>query len=409
MSKPVILRFPEPVAGRRRRIAFVINSLGAGGAERVMANILHSASEAEWDVHLILLDREEERRAAPAFATMHRLDCRMKLLPSISELQRVLGMIAPDVVVSFLVRANVASVIASRRLGIPVVISERSHLTTHLAGRYRGLKRWAAGLAPKLVYRRANLAIACSEGVRSDLIASFGMKPAQVETIHNPFDLDAIDRAARQQAEIALPSRFMVSVGRLVEAKGFADLIEAYALAKPDIPLCILGDGPDRSLLEGRVAELGLQDRIFLPGYAKNPFAILARAEFYVSASHCEGFPNALAEAMAVGLPSISTDCPSGPAEILAEMETTGATEMLRAQYGVLVPVQDCEAMARALSLMADADVRAQYARKALRRMQDYRIETIAGRYWSAFRRVLDGPADVTTRRQPWAAGRAKA
>lgn len=405
----MILRFPEQVAAQRRRIAFVINSLGAGGAERVMANILQSASEEEWDVHLILLDREEQRRAVPDFVTIHRLDCRMKLLPSISALQRLLANIAPDIVVSFLVRANVASVIVAQRLGIPVVISERSHLTTHLAGRYRGPKRWAAGLAPKLVYRRASLAIACSDGVRSDLIASFGMKPAQVETIHNPFDLDAIDRAARQPAEIALPARFMISVGRLVEAKGFADLIEAYALAKPEIPLCIIGDGPDRSLLESRAAELGLQDRIFLPGYMKNPFAILARAEFYVSASHCEGFPNALAEAMAVGLPSISTDCPSGPAEILAEMETSGATGVLRAKYGVLVPVKDSKALARAFGLMADADVRARYSRMALQRMQDYRIETIAGRYWSAFRRVLDGPADVMTRRQLGAADRAKA
>lgn len=398
MSPARIIRFPVPRRERaasssaRRRIAFVINSLGPGGAERVMNNILHSADPQCWDVHLILLDREEETRTPPDFVTVHRLDCQMRLWASIQQLKRALRSLKPDVVVSFLVRANVASVIAARRLAIPVIISERSNLSAHLAGRYRDVRRLLAGAAPRLIYPRADRVIACSEGVRSDLVENFSVKPDLIETIHNPVDFASIVRGGVRPPEIALPERFMISVGRLVEAKGFADLIEAYAAAQPEIPLCILGEGPDRAKLEAMIGKLGLADRVLLLGYTDNPFAILSRAEFYVSASRCEGFPNALAEAMAIGLPSISTDCPSGPAEILANVESTHTRAVLQAKYGILVPVGQTDAMAHALELMSHPKIRAHYGRMAQTRMRDFRLDKITDRYWSAFGRVLGDP-----------------
>lgn len=373
----------------RKRIAFVINSLGPGGAERVMNTILHSASPDEWDVHLVLLDREEQHRSPPAFVTVHRLDCGMKLMASIQQLTQALQGIEPDLIVSFLVRANVASIVAGRRLKTPVIISERANLSAHLAGRYKGAKRSVAAMSSRLAYSRANFVIACSEGVKRDLVEHFGVSAARVEAIPNPFDLEQIVSDARGEPGLPLPERFMVSVGRLVESKGFADLIEAYAAASPDIPLLILGEGPDRRLLADRVRILGLEGRVQLPGYVQNPFAVLSRAEFYVSASHCEGFPNSLAEAMAVGLPVISTDCPSGPAEILAEVETTGATIAFAAQYGVLVPMGDIASMAEALRMMGDAEFRSHYSAMSTDRMRDFGVRTITELYWATFQRIL--------------------
>lgn len=373
----------------RKRIAFVINSLGPGGAERVMNTILHSASPQEWDVHLVLLDREEEHRLPPDFVTVHKLDCSMKLVASIQQLTQALQGIRPDLIVSFLVRANVASIVAGRRLKTPVIISERANLSAHLAGRYKGAKRSMAAMSSRLAYSCANFVIACSEGVKRDLIEHFGVSAARVEAIPNPFDLEQIEIDARGEPGLPLPERFMVSAGRLVESKGFADLIEGYAAADPDIPLLILGEGPDRGLLEDRVRVLGLEGRVQFPGYVRNPFAVLSRAEFYVSASHCEGFPNSLAEAMAVGLPVISTDCPSGPAEILAEVETTGTTIAFAAQYGVLVPVGDIVSMAEALRMMGDAEFRSHYSARSKERMRAFGVRAITGRYWAAFRRML--------------------
>jgi glycosyltransferase involved in cell wall biosynthesis len=315
-------------------------------------------------------------------------------------LRAELASIQPDLIVSFLVRANVASVMAAGAVGAPVIISERSHLTTHLAERHSGLRRWVATVAPRLAYPRADHVIAVSDGVRSDLMKNFSVRPERVTSIANPYDLERIAREGEASPEIALPDRFMVSVGRLVGAKGFDDLIEAYALADPDIPLCILGDGPDRERLQARIATLGLDGRILLLGYVKNPFAIVARADLFVSASHCEGFPNAMAEAMALSRPIIATDCPSGPAELLDDVETIGAAGVHEAAYGLLVPVRRPDVLARAIGMMAESEARMHYSIAARQRMESYRIETIAERYWNTFANVLDRRLGLIPRRQ---------
>jgi glycosyltransferase involved in cell wall biosynthesis len=391
-----ILPFPKTAIGARssphsppRRIAFVINSLGAGGAERVMNTILHMAPEG-WDCHLILLDRETEWRTPPDFVHVHRLDCRFNLLASLRKLRTELLSIRPSIVVSFLVRANVASIIAARAVAAPVIISERAQLSTHLAERHAGLLRWAAAIAPRLTYPHADHVIAVSDGVRSDLVENFGVDADQISSIPNPYDLDRIALDARAEPECAVPGHFMVSVGRLVGAKGFGDLIDAYAIARPELPLCILGEGPDRAFLESRIAAHGLQHRIHLLGYVKNPFAVVGRADLFVSASHCEGFPNAMAEAMALGRPVIATDCPSGPAEVLAGVETTATTDVYEADYGILVPVRRPDALAHAIQLMAEPSRRLRYSLMARQRMGSFRIEAVADRYWKTFADVLE-------------------
>ena len=381
---------PRGLPAPKRRAVFVINSLGPGGAERVMNNVLQMTPQEDWECHLVLLDKEKEHRTPPDFVHVHRLDCRMGLVPSIRQLRRKLKELGPDLIVSFLVRANVAAVVAARGLGAPVIISERSQLSTHLAERHSGLKHWAAAVLPRLIYRHADHVIAVSKGVRSDLIRNFNVPAKRVEAIPNPFDLDRIVSDGRQPPEFPLPPRFMVGVGRLTAAKGPQDLIEAYALAKPDVPLCLLGDGPDRPQLEARIAELGMSRRIRLLGYARNPFAIVSRAELFVSGSHCEGFPNAMAEAMALGLPVIATDCPSGPAEILEDVETTGAISVHEAKYGLLVPVRQPHILAEAMLRMADPERRRHYACLARERMADFGREAIAARYWKTFTEVLE-------------------
>jgi glycosyltransferase involved in cell wall biosynthesis len=376
--------------GDRRRIAFVINSLGAGGAERVLTTVLENAPVDAWDVHLVLLDKEEEHRTPPPFVTVHRLDCGGRLLPSVRELRKALKLIAPDMVVSFLVRANIAAVIAAKLLGVPVVISERAQLSTHLEGKRSGWRVWASKVPPRLVYPRADHIIAVSEGVRLDLIDQFGVKEGRVTSIPNPYDMQKIQSDAQQAPEIALPPRFMVSVGRLVESKGFADLIDAYAIARPALPLLILGEGPERAALAARVKSYGLEKWVQLGGYVKNPFAVVGRADLFVSASHCEGFPNALAEAMALGVPVVATDCPSGPAELLDEMATTGTRDVYAARHGLMAPMQAPAVLAKALEQMADEPMRREYARRSRLRIADFGLERIMERYWSVFQATCD-------------------
>jgi glycosyltransferase involved in cell wall biosynthesis len=392
---------------QERSIAFVINSLGPGGAERVLDNLLQMTPRDGWAPHLILLDQERDFRTPPAFVTVHRLNCHFGLIESIRQVRAKLIELQPKLVVSFLVRANVASVIAARAVGAPCIISERSQLSTHMAEEYPGLKRLPAIAVPRLAYPRADHVIAVSQGVRSDLIAKFGVKRTRVSSIPNPYDLGRIARDAAADPEFALPQRFIVSAGRLVKRKGFDDLLDAYARAQPPLPLCILGEGVEQARLNAKVGALGLSRRVCFLGYAKNPFAIVARAEMFVSPSHCEGFPNAIAEAMALGVPVVSTDCPSGPAELLDDVETVDFQGVHAGKYGLLMPVGRPDLLAQGILRMSEPEARAHYSAQARRRMDDYRIEAIAARYWKTFETVLADAAATArkrARREPAAA-----
>lgn len=368
-----------------RRIVFVINSLGPGGAERVLDQVMQMAPPGAWDCHLVLLDDETEWRVPPDTVTVHRLDCKRGMIASTRQLKAALATIRPILVVSFLVRANVATVCAAQALGIPCIISERSQLSTHLENEHKGLRRVAATMAPRLTYPLADRVIAVSNGVRTDLVSKFGVKRERVQTIYNPYDLERIRRDALAAAEFELPQRFIVSAGRLVKRKGFDDLLDAYAKTKANLPLCILGEGAERDRLAARIRAMGLEGRIQLLGYARNPFAVLGRAEMFVSPSHCEGFPNAIAEAMVLGVPVVSTDCPSGPAELLDEVETVGFDGVYRGRYGILTPVGRPDLLARGIEQMSDPETRGHYSDAARRRMNDFRIETIAAQFWDMF------------------------
>jgi glycosyltransferase involved in cell wall biosynthesis len=369
------------------RIIFIINSIGSGGAERALGRILSAAGNRHehYEMHLVLLDREPEMRKLPALAGRHCLDARGRLWRSTIRLRALLTRLQPKLVVSLLIRANMATAAVAPGLGARTILCERMHLSSHLAGRYRGIALAGLRALVRYLYPRANHVLAVSEGVRHDLIDTAGLAPDRVTTINNPYDLERIAAEGSQAPEIALPPAFMVAVGRLVTAKGFALLIDAYADADPALPLLILGEGPDRIRFEAQVAAAGLGERIRFPGFLANPFAVMARATFLVSASHNEGFPNALAEAMALGVPVIATDCPSGPADLLGA-GAGAAGYVTEAPYGLIVGDGDRPGLATAIrKMMDDADLRTRLGAAGLLRIEDFRIERIAADYWAVF------------------------
>ncbi|EZP69668.1 putative glycosyltransferase [Sphingomonas paucimobilis] len=368
---------------------FVINSLGSGGAERVLDNLLRTMGERahRYDVVLTLLDEEPDMRVLPTVTERHCLRAQGGLVRSIVRLRRLVKYQRPDLVVSFLVRSNISTALLPQ--GRARILCERMHLSSHLAGRYSGAKLALLRRLPRWFYSRADTVLTVSEGVRHDLIAQFGLPPSLVRTINNPFDLARIIEESARSPSVSLPTHFCVAVGRLVAAKGFDQLITAYAEAKAPPALVILGEGPQRAALMRQISGLGLKDKVFLPGFVADPFAVMGRAQFLVSASHNEGFPNAITEAMALGRPVIATDCPSGPAELLGgHAPATGQIGMAR--YGMLVRDHDIAGLTAAINLMADDAVRDRYSAAAALRAKDFALERIAALYWAVFDALLE-------------------
>nr|WP_280633585.1 glycosyltransferase [Lysobacter arenosi] len=212
--------------------------------------------------------------------------------------------------------------------------------------------------------------VAVSNGLREHLVSKFGVKAGDVKVIHNPVDIDMLDRMSIAQASgPRLAQPYLVSLGRMVPQKDFATLIEAFSLIAGRVPheLVILGEGPLKGSLVEQVERLGLANRVVFPGYIENPFPIVRRADALVLSSVSEAFGNVLVEALVLGVRVVATDCPGGPREILGHGE-----------WGWLCPPRNpqrlADAMLKALDSPADAE-------RFRRRSMDFSVSRIADEY----------------------------
>lgn len=375
---------------RKKRVAFVINSLCGGGAERAMTTLLRASIDeaAEFELELFLLDDVAIEYPLPSWLRVRQFDCRLSMVRSLFALRRGISEFSPDLILSFLTRANIAAVILGRLFGVPVIVSERVNTTSHLGGGF------AATLVKKLVrwtYPRATKVIAVSSGVADDLVTAFGVPEEKIIVIANPIDADFIAEAADAKTnEVSSGEPYIVSMGRLVPNKNFALLIEAFARSKIGGKLTIFGEGGERESLTRLIKERGLEGSVELLGFSSNPFPILRQARFFVLPSNAEGFPNALLEAMSVGLPVISTNCLSGPSEVLADMAREEVPEpIFFAEHGIIVSPNQPDALVEAMRALTDQHRRDHYAAKAQARAMEYSVGRAKERYWNVLRSFL--------------------
>lgn len=375
----------------RKRILFAINSLAGGGAERVLATLLGGSTpwRERYDIHLALLDDEPRAYDVPEWVEVHQLDAQHKLLPSLTQLRALVGRLSPDATLSFLTRANVANAWAMAGRGRPWLISERVNTSAHL-----GSARAAKAMV-RMVYPRAAHVIAVSDGVVDDLAANFGVARSRMSAIANPVDHEQIAELAATQPRFTPAGHYIVAAGRLMPNKNFPLLLRAYAKAAPQERLVILGEGPERGALEALTASLGIADRVDMPGFVANPFAVVARAEAYAMPSNAEGFPNGLVEAMACGLPVVATNCASGPSEILADRARETIAGAIDVDAGALVPTDDVEAFAAALGRVLAEPRRSVCGARARERSRAYGVEQAARNYWERIEASLAAPSAV--------------
>jgi glycosyltransferase involved in cell wall biosynthesis len=251
----------------------------------------------------------------------------------------------PRSVLAQMTHANVAAVLAGLTIrdAPRIVVTEQAHLTktSQLSG---GLRYRLQPAFARLTYRRADGVVAVSEGVADDLAQRARIPRSKVEVVPNPLDIDAISQRALEPPDhpwlVERDAPVVLAVGRLHLQKGFDTLVDAFARVrkKRSARLLILGDGDERAALEAQIARLGLQEDVQILGFRANPYAYLGRADLFVLSSLFEGMPTVLLEAAVLGRPVVSTDCPSGPAEIFG------------ADAQRLVPVEDVERLAGAMS-----------------------------------------------------------
>jgi glycosyltransferase involved in cell wall biosynthesis len=223
-------------------------------------------------------------------------------------------------------------------------------------------------------YRHLDAFIVNSQANKRLFIEKFGLAANKVVFIPNPINFAAIMRLAAaslpaQMAELIGKKPLVIAVGRLMKQKNFALLLRAFArmsASEKDAHLTILGEGPERNALLRQAKRLGINDRLTMPGKVSNPYVWMANSDLFVLSSNFEGWPNALIEALVVGLPVVACDCPTGPAEILQN----GA-------YGQLVPVDDVDTLAAAMTKqLSQGKTRYPF-------LDEWDAETIAKRYRS--------------------------
>jgi len=374
---------------RPPRILFVINSLAGGGAERVLLTLLEASAElaGRAELSLALLDDEPRAYTIPRWLPVHQLDARHSLARSVVQLRKLVRRQRPDLIVSFLTRSNMATTILARLENIPNVISERANTSGHFAP---GLKGALSKRMIATIYPRATKVIAVSQGIAADLVENFGVRAQNVVAIPNPLDADRVRAAAGEDLALPVAKPFGVVVSRLTRGKNVITAVEAFARSGLDHSLVIFGEGPERDAIEAHAAARGLADRVVMPGFSQNPFAIMRHADFYLSASNGEGFPNSLVEALALGLPAIATNCASGPSEVLADLPREQVSGLTFAPYGILTDTNDADQLAAAMRAVAEHGARLREA--GPRRAAEFGVEQAKKRYWSVFGEALGRP-----------------
>ena len=333
-------------------ISLFIPNLDGGGAERVMLHLAEGFAKRGFDVDLVVAQAEGAYLSKiPETIRLVNLDAKSPvILFKTLALKQYLKQEQPAFLISTLDIFRSATW-AKRLAGVKtqVVMCVQTNLSQQFQDRHAMLMQKIKWAVVQRFYPWADAIVTASEGVARDIEQHAKISMQQMTVIHNPVVMS--DFSEKAQEAIAHPwfaddqPPVLLGVGRIVKQKSFATLIQAFARVRQCCParLMILGDVDPREPgvkpeLEGLIKKFGLQDDVLFLGFVENPYAYMARANVFVLSSIYEGFGNVVAEAIAAGTPVVSTDCESGPAEILN-----------KGQYGELVPVGDHEAMANAI------------------------------------------------------------
>jgi len=386
----------------KKKLSLFIYSLAGGGAERVVSILLNEL-KIRYDITLVLM-RDKVDYDLPKDTRIYLLEDSNPMESGFKKLLKlpILGLKYKkickdnniDISITFMNRPSYVAIF-SKLFGNSVynIISERT--TPSMIYRENNLlSRISKNLIKKL-YPKADLIIANAEGNRIDLIDNFKIDKNMIVTIQNLFDLKKIELLSNKIVPRIEFNKFtFISVGRLDSGKNHRLMIKAFArLEDSRSQLIILGEGDQRSYLEKQVKDLGLEKRVFLLGFDNNPYKYFSKSDIFLFSSRYEGFPNVLVEALACGLPVISTDCKSGPREIWTPRLDIGLQlkEGLEfGEYGILTPIDNEEEFLKAMNILYKGKkIRDRYKKRAKIRAKDFDKEVLIGHFIEKIERNL--------------------
>lgn len=336
------------------KVAVYLPSVAGGGAERAMVTLANGFSARGLKVDMVLSS------AVGAYLSEIAKDVRVvdlrarRVATSLPALAWYLRKEKPNALLSALNYANVVAVVAREMASqsTRLIVSERTHVSRSLL-RAKSLRARSVLPLMRWAYQRADAVVAVSNGVADDLACSIGLERSRISVVYNPVVTAGLETLAAEANdhpwfEAGQPP-VILAVGRLSTAKDYPTLIRAFALVRANRPcrLVILGDGELREMLSALIKELGLVDCVEMPGFFENPFSWMTRAAVFSLSSAWEGLPNVLIQAMACGTPVVSTNCESGPAEILEG-----------GKWGILTPVGDANELSKAIQSQLDNPIR---------------------------------------------------
>lgn len=336
------------------RIALFLRTLGGGGAERAHINLARGLIDAGIEVDLVLSAGEGlELWDIPPEVRIIDLKA-PRVSASLPSSIRYLRQEKPVAIIPTLHYAIEVAIVAKYLAGVntKVLVPEQNNLSREVKYHEKKFHRRLIPWFVRGLYPFADAIVGVSQGVAKDLAQLTGLPLERIHVIYNPAVPELLEKA---QEPIEHPwfvpgsPPVILSVGRLEDQKDYPTLIRAFAKVRAvcNARLMILGWGPDRPELEALVAELGLTADVEMPGFVKNPFPYMKQAAVFALSSRWEGMPNVIIEALTIGTPVVSTNCESGPTEILDG-----------GKYGELVPVGDSQALANAILKVLSGDVK---------------------------------------------------
>lgn len=394
-----------------KKIGLLIDSMIGAGAQRVVSHLSYILGD-RYDVHVIFF--EDTYKEYPCGGTIHNMDVpatdgsalvKLKLLARrIKGLEAVVRREKLECVISFLDSPNFVNLLASLP-GCRKIISIRNYPSDKSKS---GLFGRMKDSAMKLLYRRADCVVAVSKLIEQVFRDRYGVAEEKLCTVYNPYNFEEMRQKGAmpltEEEQAFYKDHFVfANVGRIMYQKGIWHLVKAFSLVHEEHPrarLVIVGEDFSKDRLVPLIRALGLQEQVLLTGRSRNPYQYLTNADCYVLSSFFEGFPNAMAEAMACGCAIVATDCKSGPREILCESPDLSAVlhETEQADYGVLVPVPEPEEnwdasvitdgereLAHAMvSMLSDPQLCKEYAQKAEARSRAFGLDVCAEKFAQA-------------------------